>query len=220
MQYPFEGSPRRMKLEAVYNASVMRVFDVGVATSDMRDDAALFTAQSFEQLVRRVDRIGGSLALDQDVGGAAYRASFVAKQHIAVTAHAGVARPFIAGQTDELARLIKLGGKLVELFPKPIGNLEIVALVADHIDEGLVTGVAKIFLRRTHPDGLSTLAVQIGPIATHRRGSYNAKGIGCRDKLAIFRYCQVDISSIGSDKIFNYQRTITFCDRDAVRQAT
>src|ERR1700686_156643 len=165
VQDPFERAPRRMHLDRALDTPVMRIFDVGIAPTDMRDDAAVFGAHGFEQLIGGVYRIGGGLILDEDVRGAADRPSLVAEENIAVAAHAGVARPFVARQANKLARSIEQSSKLVQLFPKRIGDLKIIALVTDHVDEGLIARIAEIVLGCSHSDGLAALAMQIGPIA-------------------------------------------------------
>ena len=101
---------------------------------------------------------------------------------------------------------IELRGELIELFPERIGDLEIIALVADHVDEGLVAGVAEIVFRRPHADGFAALAVQIGPIAPQRRGGHHAKRIGLRDKAAIGRHAQIEIAGAIRDKVFDHAR--------------
>src|SRR5262249_56984100 len=77
-------------------------------------------------------------ALDEDMGRAADRTPFAAKEDVAVAAHAGIAGPLVAGQADEAAGRVELRGQPVELFPERVGDLEIVALMADDVDEGLV----------------------------------------------------------------------------------
>src|SRR5476649_534829 len=109
-----------MHLDAALDAPIMGIFEVGVASADMGDDTAVFAAQGLEQFVSGINRFAGGLAFDQDVGRTAYRPSLVTKEHVAVAAHAGIARPLIARQTDELAGLIELRGELVELFPEAV----------------------------------------------------------------------------------------------------
>ena len=85
----------------------MGVFDVGIAPADMGDDHGVLAFERAEQLVRGVDGVGRGLALDQDVRRAADRPALVAEEDVAVAAHAGVARPFVARQADEAARLVE-----------------------------------------------------------------------------------------------------------------
>src|SRR3981081_560342 len=89
---------------------------------------------------------------------AADRAALAAVEDIAIAAQAGVARPFVSGHAHELARLVELGGELVQLFPERVGDLEVVSLMADHIDEGCIPRVTKKCFSRTQSDGLSALA--------------------------------------------------------------
>src|SRR5437879_7832109 len=103
-------------------------------------------------MICRIDGIGRGLAFYQDVRRAADRPTLAAKENIAVAAHAGVARPFVAGQADEAAGCVELRREAVELGPECIGDLKIVALMADDIDEGLVARVAEITFRRAHAD--------------------------------------------------------------------
>src|SRR5207253_10179308 len=105
------------------------------------------------------------------------------EEHVAVSAHTGIARPLVARHADELARLIEPSSEFVQFFPERIGDLEVVALVADYVDEGLVAGVVEILFCSPHSDGLAALAVQIGPIAPQRRGGRHAKRVGPRKQL-------------------------------------
>ena len=109
-------------------------------------------------------------------------------------------------------------GKRVQLLPKSVGDLEIVALVADHVDEGFVAGVAEIVFRRSHPDGLAALAVQIGPIAPQRRGADDPQRIGARHLPAFGLHRELYVAGVGSDKVFDHPRAVAFLDGDAVGQ--
>ena len=163
----------------------MGVLDIRVAPADMRDDDRVLAVERAEQLIRRVDRVGRGLALDQDVRRAADRAAFVAIEDVAVAAHAGIARPFVAGQADELARHVEFRGEPVELLPERVGDLKVVALVADHVDEGRIARIAEIAFRRAHADGLAALSVQVAPVAAQRRGRDHAQRIGAGKLLAV-----------------------------------
>src|SRR5215470_934069 len=90
----------------------------------------------------------------------------MAEEHIAVTAHPGVARPLVARQTDEAPRHIKSRRQPIELLPKRIGDLEVVALMPDDVDERFVARVAEIAFRGAGADGFTTLTVQITPTAS------------------------------------------------------
>ncbi len=67
-------------------------------------------------------------------------ASFGPEEHVAVATQPGVARPFIAGKNDEAAVFIELGGQLVELGSEFLCDLEVVALMANRVEERLVAG--------------------------------------------------------------------------------
>ena len=169
---------------------------------------------------RGVDRVGRGLALDQDVRRAADRPALVAVEDVAVAAHAGVARPFVAGQADERARLVELGGEPVELLPERVGDLEVVALVADDVDEGRVARVAEVVFGRTHADGLAALAVQIAPVAPQRRGRHDAQRIGARELLAVSAMTRSSTSPGASATRFSITRGPSpRLDRDARGQA-
>ena len=45
VQNPFERAPGRMHLDGALDAPVMGIFDIGIASAHMRDDAAVFAAQ-------------------------------------------------------------------------------------------------------------------------------------------------------------------------------
>src|SRR5665213_2693678 len=106
-----------MHLDGALDTAVVRVMQISVAATDVRDDAAVLAGEPLEQLVGGVDRFGRGLALDQDVRRAADRPTLFAIEDVAIAAHAGVARPFVTRQADELARLVEPRGQRVELFP-------------------------------------------------------------------------------------------------------
>ena len=57
----------------------------------------------------------------------------------------------------------------VEFTPESGGDLEVVALMPDHIQEGLVAAELKVFARRIGAQRLVRLAVGIGPEMTQGR---------------------------------------------------
>ena len=203
-----------MHLDGALEFAVMRVFHVGVAPADMRDHHRILAFQRAKQLVRGVDGVGRGLALDQDVRRAADRAALAAIEDVAVAAHAGVARPFVAGKADELARLVEFGGQLVELLPERIGDLKVVALVADHVDEGRVARIAEVILRRAHADGFAALPVQIAPVAAQRRGFDHTQRIGAGDLGAVRHQTQIEVALGVGDEALDYPRSLARLDRD------
>ena len=44
-----------MHFDAALNPPIVGIFQIGVAASDMRDDAAVLSAERFEQFIRGVD---------------------------------------------------------------------------------------------------------------------------------------------------------------------
>src|SRR3954471_20636570 len=97
------------------------------------------------------------------------RTSFPAVKDIAIAAHAGIAGPFVPRETNEPAGNVELGRQPVEFGPEGIGDLKVIALMADHVDERRVARVAEIGVSSAHADGLSALPVQIAPITAQRR---------------------------------------------------
>ena len=150
---------------------------------------------------------------------AANGSAFAAEEDVAVAAHAGVARPFVAGQADETARRVEFRRQPVELGPERVGDLKVVALVADDVDEGSIARVAEIALRRAHADGLSALPVQIAPIASQRRVGGDAHRIGAGKLLAVRHEPQFEIAGGVGHEIFQHARAVAGLDRDALRQA-
>src|SRR5262249_6016878 len=110
-----------------------------------------------------------ALAIEQNMRRAMNAAAFMAEEHVAVTAHPGVARPLVARQTDEAPRHVKGRCQPIELLPKCVGELEVVARMSDDVDERLVARVAEITFRGAGADGFTTLAMQVAPIAPQGR---------------------------------------------------
>ena len=65
---------------------------------------------------------------------------------------------------DEAAGGVEVGGDLVEVGPEGAGDLEVVALVGDAVEEGLVAGEGMEVAGRVGADGLLRLAVQVAPV--------------------------------------------------------
>src|ERR1700722_2299949 len=112
---------------------------------------------------------------------AADRAVFAPRGDVSIAAHAGIARPLVSRKADEAAGHIELGRQPIEFLPECIGDLEIVALVADHVDERRIARIAEITLCRTHTDGFTALSVQIAPIAAQGGSLDYAQRIGARE---------------------------------------
>ena len=126
-----------------------------------------------EQRVRvvRVGRLVGDVDRIRDlrVRGAMDGLALVAVVHVAVAADRRVGRPFVAGDADEAAGLVELRRQRVELAPEGAGDLEVVALVAHDVEEGLVAAELEVFARRVGAERLVGLAVRIAPEVHQRR---------------------------------------------------
>jgi len=121
---------------------IVDILDVGVATANVRYHHAILAPQPGDQLVRGV-RI---VPLVRDVRrisdlcvlGPVNGSAFMAIVHIAVAAHGRVRRPFIAWYAHATAGPVELLAQCVELPPDRGRDLEIVALVAHDVQEGLI----------------------------------------------------------------------------------
>ena len=147
------------------------------------------------------------------------RTAFPAEEDIAVAAHPGISRPFIAGKTNESAGYVELGGESVEFFPEGVGDLKVIALMADHVEESRVAGVAEIGVGGTHADGLATLAMKVAPIAAQARLLHDAQRVGACPNLAIGHQTDVDVAFRRCDKIVDHARSIAHPDLQARRQS-
>ena len=67
VQNPFERAPGRVHLDGTFEPTVMGVFQVRIAPADVGNDNCILAFERAEQFVRRVDRLGRGLTLDQDV---------------------------------------------------------------------------------------------------------------------------------------------------------
>src|SRR5262249_19305241 len=219
VQQPFERAPGRVHLDAALEPSVMGGFDVGVTPADMGDDNGILPAERTKQFIRRVHGAARGLSFDQDVRRAPDRAAFAAEENVAIAAHAGIARPFVAGHAYEPARRVECGRQAVELGPECVGDLEIVALMADDVDESEIARIAEIAVRRAHADGFAALPVQIAPVAPQRGVRDRAQRTGAGKLLAIGDETQLEIAGRIRDQIVEDARAIAALDRNALRQA-
>ncbi len=183
---PFEGAPVGMNLDRAFDPRVMRHLDVGVAPADMGEHDAILVPQRLEEGLGAVGVAPDvGLIVDQGVRRTMDLPALVHEHHVAVTAQAGVARPFVAREDDETAVLVVLTGELVQLVPERRGDLEVVALVAHAVEEGLVARELDQLARRIGADRLLRLAVQIAPIGTERRVRREAERIAPAEHAAL-----------------------------------
>ena len=179
VQQPFEGAPGGMHLHRAFQPAVMGRLQVGIAAAGMGDHHRVLALQRLEQRGGGVYVAGlRGAGLHQHGGGAADRAAFGGVEHVAVAAPAGVAGPFVARHRDEAARHVVVAGEAVEPAPERVGHLEVVALVADDVHEGAVSGVGEIILNRIGADGLLALPVQVTPEMAQLRRGHHAQRIG------------------------------------------
>src|SRR5215467_3095812 len=146
--------------------------------------------------------------------------AFMAEEHVAVTAHAGVARPLVAGQTDEAPWRIEGCGQAIELLPKRVGDLEVVALMSDDVDERLVACVAEITLGGAGANGFTTLAMQITPIVPQECRFADPQGIGaCKHVPGLAYYAELHVARRFRDEVIEYDWTVSPLKRHTFRQS-
>ena len=150
--------------------------------------------------------------------GAADGATLATEEDVAVAAHAGIPRPLVAGQAYEPTRHVERASQAVEFGPERIGDLKIVALVADDVEEGEIARVTEIAFRRAHADGFAALPVQVAPIAPQRRGLNHAQRIGAGEFLAVGHKAQLEIAFRLRDEIIEHAWTIAAFDRNGLGQ--
>ena len=138
------------------------------------------------------------------------RAAFVAVEDVAVTAQAGVAGPFVSRHAHEAPGLVKCSGQAVEFLPERIGDLKVVALVSDDVDERLVAGVAEVAFSGIGANRLAALAMQVAPIVPQRSGGHDAQRIGACQLLAGLSgvEAQLDITRLGNREIGENERAL------------
>ena len=95
--------------------------------------------------------------------------ALVAVVHVAVAADRRVGRPLVARDAHEAAGLVELARQRVQLAPERAGDLEVVALVAHDVEEGLVAAELEVLARRVGAERLVGLAVRVAPEVHERR---------------------------------------------------
>src|SRR6185295_9873899 len=102
----------------------------------------------------------------------------------------------------EAARLVEGARQRVELAPERAGDLEVVALVAHDVEEGLVAAELEVFARRVGAERFVGLPVRIAPVVQERltRGRH-AKEIGPAQLLSVLaEHANIEIGWIGNSK--------------------
>ncbi len=210
-----------MNFDGTFETAIVREIDVGVAAPDMGDDDGVFVAavERLKQLMRGVAIFVGWIG-DQNPRGAADRSSFRPVKDIAVPTHAGIARPFIAGQGDKTPRHVELARKIVERFPERVGDLKVVALVPDDIDEGLVAGIGEIILGRIGADGFFTLCMQVTPIVPVWRTRDDAQRRRPAKQLsALIQDLDADIAGCSRDQSLDDKSPVLTRRQGGIRQS-
>ena len=183
---PLEGPPRGVDLDRGLYLRVVGVLDVCVPPADVGGDERVLVLQGGEEILRAVAvglRMGG--VVDEGPAGAVDGPALVPVPDVVVAAEGGVARPLVAGEGHEPARLVELGGELVELPPERVRNLEVVPLVAADVEERPVAGELEVGAGGVGPDRLLALAVEVAPIVAVRGVGLDAKGVRLRERLPV-----------------------------------
>ena len=130
----------------------------------MGDNDSIFVFEPLKKLGRGMTVIFRKCPVGYEgPAGPVDRAPFMAVPDIMIAAKTGIARPFVARDGQKLSRLLEFPGEVIKLFPKRIGDLEVVALVPCNIEKGLVPGEEKIVPCRIGPYGLLALPVHVAP---------------------------------------------------------
>src|SRR5262249_25135587 len=117
------------------------------------------------------------------------------------------------------AGLIEFRRETIELLPECIGDLKIVPLVPNNIDEGEIASIAEVTFRRPHADGFAALPMQVAPVAAQGCVGRDTQRVGARNLLAMSEYPQVNIAGRVYDEILQHTWAIAGLDRNAFRQA-
>ena len=220
MEKPFEGPPRGVDLHGFFKAAVMGHLYVGVAAAAVgKDHHVPFPVgrQGFEQVVgRRAIRRDIGPVLDQCVGRPPDLASLFGEVDVAVPAKTRVARPLVARKNHEFSVLLEPGRELVQPLPKPVGDLEIVALMPRRVDKGAVPGEGEIVAGVTGADGLFRLAVKVGPVVNPVGVFDDPKGVGLGDRVSgLVQQLDHEISGFrhGQTRDFGAERAVGNADR-------
>ena len=149
------------------------------------------------------------------------RAALAAVEDVAVAAQAGVAGPFVSRHAHEAPGLVERGRQAVELLPERIGDLKIVALVSDDIDERLVAGVTEVAFSGVGANRFAALAMQVAPIAPQRRAGHDTQRIGAGELLVGLGIVQAqfDIAGLGNREVADDARPLLRVWSNVRRQA-
>ena len=163
----------------------MAHLDVRVPSADVREHHAVLVLERLEQVLGRVG-VGLDVGevVDQHVRGPVDGTALLEEEHVAVAAEPGVARPLVAREHDEPAVRVELGRELVQMVPEHRCDLEVVALVAAHVEERLVAREGEELAGGVRADGLLGLAVQVAPVRLQGHRLRDAQRVGEREHAA------------------------------------
>jgi hypothetical protein len=166
-QDPFERAPGRVHLHCGLQDRIVRELHVGVAPAHVRHDNAVLAPELLEQLPSRMGVRGfipyvrriGNLCVRRAMDGLALPAIV----HVSVAADRSVGRPLVPRNANEPARQVELLAKGVELAPECPRDLEIVALMSCHVEEGLVAGELEVLACGIGTEGFVRLPMRVAP---------------------------------------------------------
>src|SRR5258706_6110812 len=115
--------------------------------------------------------------------------------------------------------MVEFSRQPIELLPKCVGDLEVVSLMADDIDERGVAGVSKIALGGAHTYSFAALAMQIAPVMAQRRFLDHPHRIDTGQLFRARNDVQVEVPFSLHDEVLNHLRATPTVDFDLLRQA-
>ena len=184
---PLERAPGGVDFDRGLEFRVVGVLDVGIAAADVRRDQRVLVLECSQEISRRMTiglRMGR--VVDEGPAGSVDGAALVPVPDVVVAPEGSVARPLVAGQGDETAGLVELGGQLIELSPERVGDLEIVALMATDIEKRPVTGECEVVAGGVGADGLFALSVEVAPVVAVCGAGRDPEGVRLRETDALF----------------------------------
>ena len=162
---PLEDAPDGVYLDERRQIRVVRVQRRGTAPLMGDDEDVVATAVGLVQLLGGVGPRGLRLALGgQPVRRAADLGLVAPEIDVVVAAERRVRRPLVTEERDELARVVEVPDRLLDLRPELVGDLEVVAGVRGEVEERTVTRVIEVLLDGPGPDRLAGLPVQVAPV--------------------------------------------------------
>jgi hypothetical protein len=161
LEEPLEPTPVRIHLDDGLERGIVEADDIGVAAADAGNQHDVVSPRELPEQLGDGKTVGGGVAhvVDFGVRGAVERGSVAAEHDVSVASARRHARPFVSDEDHAATVLVEAVDLPTESQPFFVGDLEVVRLMAHHVEQRHLASEGEVFLDRAGADRRASLAV-------------------------------------------------------------